>query len=137
MFRFCKRALLAPCTLFLAAALAACNGGGPIQTILVHASPGPAASPSSLAITTLGASGAQTFTASETGYAGTLNATSSSPSVATVSPASGPSGTTFTVTGVSGGTVDIVITDSSNNATDVPLSVTSGAFQVQSKGASK
>jgi len=86
-------------------------------------------SPSTLpAFTDVGAGAAQTFTASESGFTGTLNADASlCAGIATVSPASGPSGTVFTVTPVGGGgPCNINITD--DHSPSAAMSITVGPF---------
>jgi hypothetical protein len=68
------------------------------------------------------------FTASETGYAGTITASNGTPScagIATVSPASGsgPS-TTFNVTSVAAGQCQIKVTDASAQTAAINVTVT-------------
>jgi hypothetical protein len=84
------------------------------------------ANSTALSFSALGASGAQTFTASEAGYTGAFSATSANPAVATVA-ASSPAGT-FTVTPVGGGTTTIAITDTNLQTITVSVSVTAGTF---------
>jgi hypothetical protein len=83
-------------------------------------------SPSTLSFSALGASAAQTFTASEAGYTGTFSATSANPAVATV--AAGTAANSFVVTPVSGGTTAVTLTDTNAQTTTVVVSVTSGTF---------
>jgi hypothetical protein len=68
---------------------------------------------------------AASFTATETGYAGTLTQTSNCAGIATVSPASGtgPSAI-FTVTAVAAGICQVTVKDSSNQVTTVGVTVT-------------
>ncbi|MBV8152229.1 MAG: hypothetical protein JOY59_11765, partial [Candidatus Eremiobacteraeota bacterium] len=84
-------------------------------------SPAPIASPSSLSFLGVGASLAQDFTVSESGYMGTFTAMSLAPSVASVSTLNG---LTFTVTPLAAGTTSILVTDSLGRSTSVPVSVT-------------
>lgn len=61
----------------------------------------------------------QTIVLSEPGYAGQFFATSSNPSIVSVSPASGTG--PFTVTEVGGGSALIIFSDSQGNSTTVPV----------------
>lgn len=84
------------------------------------------ASSNPLNFSALGASAAQTFTASETGYAGTFSATSANPAVATVAP--GTAANSFVVTPVGGGTTTVTLTDTNAQTATVTVSVTAGTF---------
>ncbi|HTJ26721.1 MAG TPA: hypothetical protein VMA36_11230 [Candidatus Limnocylindria bacterium] len=83
-------------------------------------------SASALTFSTLGASGAQTFTASEVGYTGTFSATSANPAVATVAP--GTAANSFVVTPIAGGTTTVTLTDTNAQTATVSVSVTTGTF---------
>jgi hypothetical protein len=61
----------------------------------------------------------RTITLSEPGYSGAFFATSSNPSIVSISPASGPG--PFTATEVGGGTAIIIFSDSLGNSTSVPV----------------
>jgi streptogramin lyase len=78
------------------------------------------ASPSSLSFAAPGTN--QTLTISETNYRGTFGATSSDPSVATVSPAKRSTGA-FTVTAVGAGNATITVRDAKLNSVPVIVSV--------------
>jgi hypothetical protein len=84
------------------------------------------ASPNTLSFSALGASAAQTFSASETGYTGTFSATSANPAVATVAP--GSTAGSFVVTPVGGGTTTVTLTDTNAQTATVNVSVTTGTF---------
>ncbi len=68
----------------------------------------------------------QTFTASESGYGGAINASSDKNSVATVTPASGsgPGPVTFTVTPGASGSANITVTDDHGGSKIVSITVT-------------
>lgn len=103
-----------------------------VPTPVPTATPSPIiASVGTVNITTLGASGSKTFTASEASYAGVLSAKTANGAIATVTPSSGASGATFTVTGVSGGTTTIAITDTNGQSVNVSVTVTTGTVVVQ------
>jgi hypothetical protein len=83
-------------------------------------------SPTALNFLATGGAYAQTFSASETNYSGTLSQNNTcnpnSGTIATVSPASGSAPATFTVTPQSAGTCMVTISD--NNGQSTPLTVT-------------
>jgi hypothetical protein len=88
------------------------------------------ANPSSL--TFLGTSASQNFTASDPFYSGTITASSTNPSVATVAPvgsSNGPSAT-FAVTPVGAGNANITVSDALGGNTVVSVSVSSGGLEV-------
>lgn len=82
------------------------------------------ATPTSLTFTS---PAAQTIGVQDSGYDGTLTATSSNTGIATVSPSSGNGpNTTFTVTPVGGGTCTIAIQDGIGHTANVSVTVNSG-----------
>ncbi len=100
------------------------HGGTQIVSVTV-ALPGTlTVSTSSLSFLVGGAT--QTFTASESSYAGAINASSGNASVATVTPASGagPGPITFTVTPTGAGSTSITITDDHGGKKTVSITVT-------------
>lgn len=116
--------------LFLASSLVACGGGSgggytphqaPVTPLSISAA--------SISIVATGSTGAQSFTASESGYSGAFTQTNTcSPaggSIAAVSPASagGPSAT-FTVTGVTGGSCTVTIHDTNGQSAAVNVTIT-------------
>jgi hypothetical protein len=94
-------------------------GGGSASNPLIVSS-------SALSYTTAGAT--QTFTASETGYAGTLTAANGSPScagIANVAPASGTGpAALFSVTSVAAGICQLKVTDTNGQTAVVTVTVT-------------
>jgi outer membrane lipoprotein SlyB len=78
---------------------------------------------------------AATFTASETGYGGTLTQSSNCAGIATVTPASGtgPSAS-FTVTAVAAGICQVTVKDASNQVITVSVGVTTTSITVSSHG---
>ncbi len=114
-------------------AIASCTGPtgptGPSGAVTVNfpssAAPALTASPTSLTLTGAGATGG--FTASETGYAGTITAANGTPTcagIATFSPASGTGPVaTFVVTAVAAGICQIKVTDANGQAAAVLVTV--------------
>lgn len=104
------------------------TGSGVTQVIVPIATVAPIAAlvlnPTSLAFTFAGAS--TTFDASETGYSGTLTASSTNcTGIATFAPASGLGPTvTFTVTSVAAGQCQIKVVDANAQAAILPITVT-------------
>jgi hypothetical protein len=88
--------------------------------------------PSSLSLAVGGAS--QSFTASETGYSGTISVDQKScatNNVASVSPTSGTSGTQFTVSpGANAGNCKVVVTDDHGGTANVLVFVSAGSLTV-------
>jgi hypothetical protein len=87
--------------------------------------PGPlTVSDNNLSFSALGSANSKSFTASEADYAGPLNAQSSNPNVATVSPASGAGPSqAFSVTPVAAGTATIFVTDNHGGTASVNINV--------------
>lgn len=86
-----------------------------------------ALSPSSVSLLGLGASNAQTVTASETGYTGAFSSTGTAcAGIATVA----VSGSTLTVTGVAAGSCAATITDSFNQTKSLSITVTTSGLSV-------
>jgi hypothetical protein len=85
-------------------------------------------SPTSLNFLATGSGFAQTFSASETGYNGTLTQTNtcnpSSGTIATVSPVSGAAPVTFTVTPQAAGTCTITVSDTNGQSAALTVTVT-------------
>lgn len=72
---------------------------------------------------------AQTFSASETGYAGTFTASSGNTSVATV--IAGPGANVFTVTPVGAGNTTVTVTDATMQNATVMITVTTTPIAVR------
>jgi hypothetical protein len=120
------RSAFSVAAILAAGLLAGCNGSGSPTYISIPPSgaTGLAATPSNLTYTTTGAQ--QQFTASESGYSGTLTAASTNCSgVATFTPSSGTGPSlTVTVTSVAAGSCQINVTDSNSHATTVSVGIT-------------
>jgi hypothetical protein len=100
-----------------------CSGGGGStgpQQATRPGDPPVLVNPTSLSFTAVGQT--QTFTAQEMVYTNPFTATSSNPSVATLSP--GSSYGSFTVTAVAAGSATITVKDSNGNSTTVAVGVT-------------
>lgn len=87
------------------------------------------ASPSSVSLTSIGAT--QPVTVSEGGYGGSFTAASANTAVATVTPASG---TSFTVTAVAVGSTTITFTSANGTLTTVGVTVTTTTGTISSLG---
>ena len=93
-------------------------------------------SQTSLSFSALGATGAQSLTASESGYKDAFAVKSSNPAVATVSPATIQNGGKITVTPVSGGKTTIVVEDAAQQTKSVAVAVTAATLTLRDLPAS-
>jgi hypothetical protein len=98
------------------------HGGTQVVSVTVTPPGVLSVNPTSLSFLVGGAS--QPFTASETSFAGLINAVSNDTSIATVSPSSGTSPATFNVTPTGVGTTTIKVTDGHGGNKSVTITVT-------------
>jgi hypothetical protein len=108
----------------------------PVPTPAPTATPTPAptpgivtANPTSLTFTAAGAAAAQSFSVSESNYAGTFSAAASGGDPTTVSISI--SGNSVTVTPNHAGTTTIVVTGGNGNTVSVPVGITTTSITVQ------
>jgi hypothetical protein len=122
---------LALCATALTVASCTTNNPAPILILPTAPPTTPPTSPPNALVMSLGSVSftvpgqVANFTASESGYTGTLTQTNNCAGIATVSPASatGPSGG-FTVTAVAAGTCQVTIKDSNNQSGTLGVTVT-------------
>lgn len=91
------------------------------------------AAPATLTFTTVGASSAQTFAATESAYTGTITETDTCSGLATVAATGGTSGAsvTFGVTPSAVGTCTVTVHDSYGQKAAVSISITTSGLVVQ------
>ena len=90
--------------------------------------------PNPVNVNGVGASNAQTFSATETGYAGVFGESDNCSGIATVttSNANGPTAT-YTVTGIAAGNCTVTISDSHGQQTTTQVAVTTNGFVINGK----
>lgn len=138
----------------LLTALTACSGGSRSLLPVSTGNDGPAAmraaqpamqtslephaakivlSPASLSMLTLGAGGAQTVKVSETGYTGVFSEKSTCTGIATASPTSGKGPSlSVKITAAKAGSCSITFSDTKNDKSVLPVTVTTTSFKLTS-----